>query len=127
MLIEPHLSARQKRTTTFPDRDDAANSVYAAQVRSVAPCNGRGAVSRVPGSRRRHGALDQSDRLDAIHDQIDRLKAETRAKVKHPFPIIKRQFGYARARYMGLVKKCCPDDAVCSERFMDVAQSFAKR
>lgn len=27
-----------------------------------------------------------------------------RAKVKHPFRVIKRQFGYTKARYRGLVK-----------------------
>jgi IS5 family transposase len=38
-----------------------------------------------PGKRR---LLDLSDPLDAIHDQIERLKAGIRAKVEHPFRVI---------------------------------------
>jgi IS5 family transposase len=54
-----------------------------------------------PGRRR---GLDLSDRLDAIYDQIERLKASVRAKVEHPFHVLKRQFGYAKTRYRGLMK-----------------------
>ncbi|MFM0566717.1 transposase, partial [Paraburkholderia sediminicola] len=32
------------------------------------------------------------------------LKAGVRAKVEHPFRIIKRQFGYTKTRYRGLMK-----------------------
>ena len=32
------------------------------------------------------------------------LKAGVRAKVEHPFRVIKRQFGFARVRYKGLAK-----------------------
>ena len=31
-------------------------------------------------------------------------KASLRAKVEHPFRVIKRQFGYAKVRYHGLAK-----------------------
>jgi IS5 family transposase len=31
-------------------------------------------------------------------------KASIRAKVEHPFRVIKRQFGYAKVRYRGLAK-----------------------
>lgn len=58
-------------------------------------------VAMSPGRRR---LLDQTDRLDAIYDQIERLKAGIRAKVEHPFRILKRQFGYTRTRYRGLKK-----------------------
>src|SRR5579864_7457102 len=58
-------------------------------------------VAMRPGKRRQ---LDLSDRLDAIYDQIERLKAGVRAKVEHPFRIIKRQFGYTKTRYRGLMK-----------------------
>jgi hypothetical protein len=44
------------------------------------------------------------DSLDAIYDQIERLKAGIRAKVEHPFRILKRQFGYMKTRYRGLMK-----------------------
>ena len=39
----------------------------------------------------RRRQLDLSDRLDAIFDQIERLKAGIRAKVEHPFRILKQQ------------------------------------
>ena len=32
------------------------------------------------------------------------MKASIRAKVDHPFRIIKRQFGFVKARYKGLLK-----------------------
>jgi len=38
----------------------------------------------------------------AIH--IEYMKASIRAKVEHPFRIIKRQFGFVKARYKGLLK-----------------------
>lgn len=36
--------------------------------------------------------------------QLERLKAQLRARVEHPFRVIKRQFGYTKVRYRGLVK-----------------------
>jgi len=35
---------------------------------------------------------------------LERLKASVRAKVEHPFRVIKRQFGYAKVRYRGIAK-----------------------
>lgn len=36
--------------------------------------------------------------------RIERAKAQTRAKVEHPFRVIKRQFGYVKTRFRGLMK-----------------------
>lgn len=36
--------------------------------------------------------------------RIERAKASTRAKVEHPFRVIKRQFGYTQVRFKGLAK-----------------------
>ncbi|MGF6837754.1 IS5 family transposase [Paraburkholderia youngii] len=58
-------------------------------------------VAMRPGKRR---MLNRGDPLDAIYDEIERLKAGIRAKVEHPFRVIKRQFGYAKTRYRGLMK-----------------------
>jgi transposase, IS5 family len=41
---------------------------------------------------------------DRITDQLETLKARVRAKVEHPFRIIKIRFGFIRARYRGMVK-----------------------
>ena len=54
-----------------------------------------------PGKRR---ALDKDNEVDALLDQIEKLKAGVRAKVEHPFRVIKRQFGFVKVRYRGLKK-----------------------
>jgi len=42
------------------------------------------------------------ERRDA--ERWERFKASLRAKVEHPFRVIKRQFGYTKVRYRGLAK-----------------------
>ena len=58
-------------------------------------------IAMRPGQRR---ALDKNDEIDALIDQIEKLKASVRAKVEHPFRVIKRQFGHVKVRYRGLKK-----------------------
>jgi transposase, IS5 family len=58
-------------------------------------------VAMKPGHRR---VLDKNKPLDALIDQVERIKAGIRAKVEHPFRVIKRQFGYTKVRYRGLRK-----------------------
>ena len=48
--------------------------------------------------------LDKSTPMGAIQDQLERAKARIRAKVEHPFRVIKRQFGHVKVRYRGLAK-----------------------
>jgi IS5 family transposase len=36
--------------------------------------------------------------------KIEKAKAQVRAKVEHPFRVIKRQFGYAKIRFRGFAK-----------------------
>ena len=40
----------------------------------------------------------------ALAEQAEKLKASVRAKVEHPFRVIKRQFGHCKVRYRGLAK-----------------------
>ena len=42
--------------------------------------------------------------LDPIDAEINRIIAKVRAKVEHPFRVIKRQFGHMKTRYRGLAK-----------------------
>ena len=35
---------------------------------------------------------------------LEKIKAGIRAKVEHPFRVLKRQFGYDKVRYRGLKK-----------------------
>jgi IS5 family transposase len=58
-------------------------------------------VAMMPGKRR---ALKMSKTVDALIDKLEKIKASIRAKVKHPFRVIKCQFGYRKTRYRGLVK-----------------------
>lgn len=61
----------------------------------------RWSVAMRPGKR---AALDKSKRLGQLKDQLERLKASIRAKVEHPFRVLKRQFGHVKVRYRGLKK-----------------------
>ena len=61
----------------------------------------RWSVAMRPGKRR---LLDRSDPVQQLQEQVQRLNAGIRAKVEHPFRIIKQQFGYAKVRYRGLTK-----------------------
>ena len=55
-----------------------------------------------PGKRR---ALDKENSpIDALMDKIEKCKASIRAKVEHPFRVVKRQFGFVRVHYRGLKK-----------------------
>ena len=58
-------------------------------------------VSNSGGKRR---ALNKDKQADALIDQAEKLKAGIRAKVEHPFRVIKRQFGFIKVRYKGLKK-----------------------
>ena len=48
--------------------------------------------------------FDKATKLGAPLDNIEKLKAIVRAKVEHPFRVIKRQFGFTKVRYRGLAK-----------------------
>ena len=48
--------------------------------------------------------LDKQTRLGALLDKVEKLKASVRAKVEHPFRVIKCQFGFTKVRYKGLGK-----------------------
>jgi IS5 family transposase len=58
-------------------------------------------VAMRPGKRK---ALDLSSELARDIDRVEQIKASIRAKVEHPFRVIKQQFGYAKVRYRGLAK-----------------------
>ena len=51
-------------------------------------------VAMRPGKRKE---LDKENNpIDALIDQVEKIKASIRAKVEHSFRVIKRQFGYTR-------------------------------
>ena len=58
-------------------------------------------VAMRPGKRR---ALDKQSPWGSLLDKAEQLKASVRAKVEHPFRVIKCQFGFTKVRYKGLSK-----------------------
>jgi len=58
-------------------------------------------VAMRPGKRKQ---LDKTQSLGRLMDELEKLKASIRAKVEHPFRVIKRQFGHVKVRYRGLAK-----------------------
>ena len=58
-------------------------------------------IAMMPGKRK---AVDKSTPMGAIVEQLEKTKASIRAKVEHPFRVIKRQFGHVKVRYRGLAK-----------------------
>ena len=58
-------------------------------------------VAMRPGKRR---ALDKATPMGAVLDKLEHLKVSIRAKVEHPFRVIKRQFGFVKVPYRGLMK-----------------------
>jgi IS5 family transposase len=59
-------------------------------------------VAMRPGKRR--ALREAGTGWGALLDQAEKLKASVRAKVEHPFRVIKRQFGHTKVRYRGLAK-----------------------
>ena len=58
-------------------------------------------VAMRPGKRK---ALDKTKASGQLTEQVEKIKASIRAKVEHPFRVIKQQFGHVKVRYRGLVK-----------------------
>jgi IS5 family transposase len=58
-------------------------------------------VAMRPGKRK---LLDPDCEVGAWTEQLEVIKARIRAKVEHPFRVIKRQFGHVKVRYRGLAK-----------------------
>jgi len=58
-------------------------------------------IAMMPGKRK---ALDKTRPSHALRDKLEKLKASIRAKVEHPFRVIKCQFGHRKTRYRGLAK-----------------------
>lgn len=54
-----------------------------------------------PGKRHQ---LDTAKPIQALTEQLEKLKAGIRARVEHPFRVVKRLFGHVKVRYRGLAK-----------------------
>jgi IS5 family transposase len=58
-------------------------------------------VAMRPGLRRQ---LNPFTEPDFVAERVEKMKASIRAKVEHPFRVLKRQFGFTKVRYRGLKK-----------------------
>jgi transposase, IS5 family len=58
-------------------------------------------VAMMPSKRK---ALDKGTELGALYEKLEKIKAGVRAKVEHPFQVIKCQWHYRKTRYKGLFK-----------------------
>ena len=64
----------------------------------------RQVIWQVAARRSTYKKLDKRTVLYKAKRKIEKAKAQVRAKVEHPFRVIKRQFGYAKVRFQGLAK-----------------------
>ncbi len=93
-VVEANVLLHGQESTVFADA-----AYQGAAKRPDAKPNVKWHIAMRPGKRR---ALDKTQPVDKLIDEIERLKASVRAKVEHPFRVIKRQFGHLKVRYRGL-------------------------
>ena len=65
---------------------------------------GREVIWQVAARRSTYKRLDKRSALYKAKRKIEKAKAQVRAKVEHPFRVIKLQFGYVKTRFRGLAK-----------------------
>ena len=65
---------------------------------------GRQVIWQVAVRRSTYKHLSKRSVLYQAKRKIEKAKAQVRAKVEHPFRVIKRQFGYVKTRFRGLAK-----------------------
>jgi IS5 family transposase len=95
-VVEANSLLHGQETYVFADA-----GYRGAHKRPDAKADVRWHVAMRPGLRK---LLDKADPMDALTEQVERIKASIRAKVEHPFRVIKRQFGHVKVRYRGLAK-----------------------
>ncbi len=65
---------------------------------------GREVIWQIAARRSSYKKLSKRCALYKAKRKIEKAKAQVRAKVEHPFRVIKRQFGYTKVRFRGLAK-----------------------
>ena len=95
-VVEANSLLHGKETVAFGDA-----GYQGAERRPDAVADVDWYVAMKPGKR---AAMNKTSALGAILEELESVKASIRAKVEHPFRVIKRQFGYTKVRYRGLKK-----------------------
>ncbi len=67
------------------------------------PAPKRGRTWYIAAKRGSVKAMPEGELKDAVK-HTEHMKAAVRAKVEHPFRVVKRQFGYQKVRFKGLLK-----------------------
>ncbi|MFB4370450.1 MULTISPECIES: IS5 family transposase [unclassified Pseudomonas] len=65
---------------------------------------GRQVLWQIAARRSTYEKYGKKSLLYKVYRNIEKVKAQTRSKVEHPFRVIKRQFGYTKVRFRGLPK-----------------------
>lgn len=65
---------------------------------------GRSVVWQIAARRSTYNQLSKHSALYKAKRKIEKARVPVRAKVEHPFRVIKRQFGYVKVRFRGLTK-----------------------
>ena len=55
-----------------------------------------------------------SSPVAAMIENVQKIKASIRAKVEHPFRVVKHQFGHTKLRYCGLARNTAQLHTPCS-------------
>ena len=96
-VTQAHALVHGEETDVFAD----AGYVGVAKRDETQVIRAQWHVAMRAGKRR---ALDTATPLGRLLEDLERTKARIRAKVEHPFRVIKRQFGHVKVRYRGLMK-----------------------
>jgi transposase, IS5 family len=95
-VVEANSLLHGEETDVFADA-----GYQGAAKREDAKPDVRWSVAMRPGNR---NTLNKTHALGKLLDDLEKLKASSRAKVEHPFRVIKRQFEQTKVRYRGLAK-----------------------
>lgn len=96
-VTQAHALVHAEETDVFAD----AGYQGAAKREEMHDGSAKWHVAMRPGKRR---ALDKATPMGALLNQMEQVKARIRAKVEHPFRVLKCQFDYRKVRYKGLMK-----------------------
>lgn len=66
--------------------------------------DGRKVIWQIAARRSTYKKLGKRSALYKAKRKIEKAKAQVRAKVEHPFRVVKRQFGFVKTRFRGLAK-----------------------
>ncbi|OOG14393.1 IS5 family transposase [Pseudomonas sp. C9] len=66
--------------------------------------DGREVIWQIAARRSTYKKLGKRSALYKAKRKIEKAKAQARAKVEHPFRVVKRQFGFVKTRFRGLAK-----------------------